>query len=44
MSYLGLFRFLLAEGESLIMSWTSSLSLAMKGEYSLIANLCGMVC
>ena len=44
MSYLGLFWFLLAEGEGMIMSWTTSLTLTMKGEYSLIANLCGMVC
>ena len=44
MTFLGVFRFLLAEGEGLAISVTSNLSLAQQGEYSLVTNLCSMVC
>ncbi len=44
LTFNGIFRFILAEGEGLVISLTSTLSLAQQGEYSLIANLCSMVC
>lgn len=44
MTLLGIFRFLLAEGEGLAISLTSPLTLQEQGEYSLIANLLSMVC
>ena len=43
MSLIGVFRFLLAEGEYLVLNFTSNLTMEQQGEYSLIANLCSIV-
>ena len=39
MSFIGVFRFILAEGENLVLNFTSNLTMEQQGEYSLIANL-----
>ena len=43
MSLIGVFRFLLTEGENLVMNFTSNLSMVQKGEYSLISNLLSII-
>mgnify|MGYP001110719995 CR=1 FL=1 len=39
-----LFKFILTEGEKLIMVGTSSFSVSEQAEYSLVSNLIGLVC
>lgn len=43
MSLIGAFRFLLTEGENLVLNFTSNLTLAQQGEYSLISNLWSII-
>jgi oligosaccharide translocation protein RFT1 len=43
-SLIGAFRFLLAEGENLVLNFTTNLSMVQQGEYSLISNLCSIIC
>lgn len=43
MSFIGIFRFVLAEGENLVLNFTSNLTMEQQGEYSLIANLCSVI-
>jgi len=44
LSLIGIFRFLLAEGENLVLNFTSNLTMEQQGEYSLISNLCSIIC
>mmetsp|Transcript_19828 Transcript_19828/g.19454 ORF Transcript_19828/g.19454 Transcript_19828/m.19454 type:complete len:138 (+) Transcript_19828:491-904(+) len=43
MSLIGFFRFILSEGENLVLNMTSNLTMEQQGEYSLIANLCSII-
>mmetsp|Transcript_8101 Transcript_8101/g.7181 ORF Transcript_8101/g.7181 Transcript_8101/m.7181 type:complete len:270 (+) Transcript_8101:616-1425(+) len=44
MSLIGFFRFILTEGENLVLNFTNNLTREQQGEYSLISNLCSIIC